>query len=450
MTTDPQSEVLESRLNDFDPAVRWKALADLADRVDRGACRAAPEAFSANMHCHTFFSYNISGHSPSSLAWLAKKNGIRLMGIVDFDVLDGVDEFLNACDRLGVRGSAGMETRVFLPEFASREINSPGNSGVFYILGVGFASGQLPEGPAADILDDLRLRARQRNLGVVEGVNACLSPVCIDYDRDVLPLTPRGNATERHIVLAYLHAAERLLADPAAFWVEKLALPPDQAANVVHDSAGLQQQVRSRLMKRGGSGFTGPGLGAFPTLQQVIQLCQACGAIPCAAWLDGLSPGEQDFAGLLDLLLPQGVAALSLIPDRNWNIADREVQRVKVQKLYDVVRLAEDRDLPILAGTEMNGFGQKLVDDFDVPELAPVRQACLDGAHFIYGHTALQRALGWGTQSSWASRHLPGRRERRLFYTQAGLCIPPSHPGLDRLRSLLPSATPEEILEAFR
>jgi hypothetical protein len=57
------------------------------------------------------------------------------MGIVDFDVLDGVDEFLDACELVGVRGSAGIETRVFLPEFATREINSPGEPGVYLPYG---------------------------------------------------------------------------------------------------------------------------------------------------------------------------------------------------------------------------------------------------------------------------------------------------------------------------
>ena len=58
----------------------------------------------------------------------------------------------------------------------------------------------------------------------------------------------------------------------------------------------------------------------------------------------------------------------------------------------------------------MNAPGNKLVDDFDVPEMAPVKQAFLDGAHFIYGHTVMQRALGLGYQSEWAQTHLPTRR----------------------------------------
>ena len=123
----------------------------------------------ANLHCHIIFSFNAFGYSPTALAWLAKKNGYRLMGMVDFDVLDGVEEFLLACERLGVRGSAGMETRVYLPGFATREINSPGEPGVSYYMGVGFTSSQVPP-VVRPILDDLRQRATRRNRLVVERV----------------------------------------------------------------------------------------------------------------------------------------------------------------------------------------------------------------------------------------------------------------------------------------
>ena len=87
-------EALEARLNDFDPATRAAALNELATLADAGEIQCPPAADVANMHCHTFFSYNAYGYSPSGLAWLGRRNGTRLMGIVDFDVLDGVDEFL--------------------------------------------------------------------------------------------------------------------------------------------------------------------------------------------------------------------------------------------------------------------------------------------------------------------------------------------------------------------
>ena len=145
-------------------------------------------------------------------------------------------------------------------------------------------------------------------------------------------------------------------------------------------------------------------------------------------------------------MIGKGAVALNIIPDRNWNISDPETRRFKVQKLYEVVQLAEQLALPLNVGTEMNSFGQKLVDDFSAPELAPVRKAFMDGAHFIYGHTALQRALGLGYQSEWAQMHLPSRRERNEFYTKVGYQVKPERASLNRLKQFDPTMSPGEIL----
>ncbi|MGA9348511.1 MAG: hypothetical protein WBW48_06870 [Anaerolineae bacterium] len=439
---------LEKSLNDFAPDVRAGALAELVLLAQQGAVPLEPEADVANVHCHTFFSFNAYGHSPMSLAWLAKRHGFRLMGIVDFDVLDGVDEFFDACALVEVRGSAGIETRVFLPEFATREINSPGEPGVCYHMGIGFTTRRVPEA-VAGILSNLRQRAARRNKIVVERVNAYLAPVTIDYECDVLPLTPAGNPTERHMVTAYVRAAECSVSNPIEFWADKLNVEPGQVATFMGDTPKFQNLIRAKLMKRGGIGYVQPSPGTFPTVDEFHTLIVACGALPCAAWLDGISAGEQAIEELLDLLIGKGVVALNIIPDRNWNIADPETRRLKVQNLYDVVRLAQELALPLNVGTEMNSFGQKVADDFDAPELAPVRQVFLDGAHFIYGHTILQRALGMGYQSEWAQIHMPSRRERNEFYTQVGYRVPPGKAGLARLKQLDAAKTPSDILSTL-
>ena len=437
---------LEAQLSDFDPEVRRRALVDLAALAARGEIRLPPEADVANMHCHTFFSFNAYGYSPRGLAWLAKRHGYRLLGTMDFDVLDAVDEFLDACELLGVRGSAGIETRVVIPEFATREINSPGEPGISYHMGIGFTSSRAP-GPAAAILASMRQRAAQRNRGLIERVNAHLAPVVIDFERDVLPLTPGGNPTERHILVAYVRAAERVSGDPVSFWAGKLGMHRDEVAALIDDFPKLSNLIRVKLMKRGGVGYVQPAPQSFPSVGEFHRMILACGALPCAGWLDGTSPGEQSFPELLGLLIEQGAVALNIIPDRNWNIADPEMRRLKVSKLVETVQLAADLDLPLNVGTEMNAFGQKLVDDFDTPELRPLRRAFLDGAYFIYGHTLLQRAAGLGYQSEWARAQLPTRRQRNDFYTQVGRRVPPGRAGLDRLRQQLnPSMTPAEVI----
>ncbi|MCS7259388.1 MAG: PHP domain-containing protein [Anaerolineae bacterium] len=151
MELEAQIATWEAQLNDFDPHVRATALAALKAMADQGAISPPPLRDVVNMHCHTFFSFNAYGYSPSGLAWLAWRQGFRVIGIVDFDVLHGVEEFLTACEALGVRGTAGLETRVFIPQFATREINSPGEPGIAYHMGIGFTSSQVPA-EAAEVL----------------------------------------------------------------------------------------------------------------------------------------------------------------------------------------------------------------------------------------------------------------------------------------------------------
>ncbi len=445
------------------------ALAELAALAGAGEVAVAPERPAVNMHCHTFFSFNAYGYSPAALAWLAKKRGFQAAGIVDFDVLDAVEEFLGACEIVGVRGSAGIETRVFIPEFATREINSPGEPGVYYHMGIGFTSGVVPDlsglsrpdRSPVETLASMRARAERRNREMLARLNAHLAPLAIDYERDVLPLTPAGNATERHMLVAIIRQAAAMMNDgpeaaPShallAFWANKLSTPEGQIAATIGDYAKFSNLVRGKLMKKGGVGYVVPTpdlWSSFPTVEEYHSFIEACGALPTATWLDGTSAGEEAIDELMGLLIEKGVVALNIIPDRNWNIADPAARALKVRKLHEIVEIAARLDLPINVGTEMNAPGNKLVDDFDAPEMAPVRQAFLDGAHFIYGHTVMQRALGLGYQSAWAKRHLPPRRQRNAFYQAVGYMVRPGKAGMADLRRLDATSMPERLLRAL-
>jgi len=437
-----------ARLQDFDPAVRSRALdALLAARRGGLLPRPAPRDL-VNMHCHTFYSYNAYGHTPTSLAWLAAEQGWRGIATVDFDVLDGVAETLGACERSGVRAAAGLETRTCVPEFSRWEINSPGEPGVCYFVGLGFASASVP--PAAErTFRRMRQGAEQRNREMVARINAYLDPVTVDYDRDVLPLTPAGNATERHILLAYDASSRRTFPEQAqrvAFWAARLGVSEAAYAASESPDPGPNDLIRSRLMKRGGVGYAQPDAGTFPPLADVAQAITACGAVPVCAWLDGASEGERRMEALLDHMTALGVSALNIIPERNWNYADPAVREEKVRALVAVVELARSRDLPIIVGTEMNKAGQPIVDDLDGDALRPLRPDILRGADWIVGHTLLERALGRGMQSPWAARHLPGRGERNAFYAEVGAAALPG-PGLRaRISALADVEAPEMLL----
>jgi hypothetical protein len=363
-------------------------------------------------------------------------------------VLDGVDEFLFACEILGVRGSAGIETRVAVPELATQVINSPGEPGVAYHMGIGFATGT-PPASVAPILASMRDRAAERNRAMLSKINAHLDPVTVDHEGDVLPLTPAGNATERHMLAAIIRASQRRFPRRdrrAAFWSDRLGVEKEQVLSAMAEPVGFADLVRSRLMKSGGVGHVPPTPDSFPSVEEFHSFVVGCGALPCVAWLDGTSEGEENGAELLETWVGKGAVALNLIPERNWNLPPGPDRSLKIRKLREIVQAAADLDLPLNIGTEMNSPGAPLADDFSAPILAPMTRAFMAGAYFIYGHTVMQRSLALGYQSRWAQEHLPSRRRRNDFYETIGRRVRPGAEGMDRLRRLLDLSTPDAIL----
>ena len=77
---------------------------------------------------------------------------------------------------------------------------------------------------------------------------------------------------------------------------------------------------------------------------------------------------------------------------------------------------------------------------------AAIPQAFLDGAYFVYGHTAMQRLRGMGFQSEWAKDQLPVRKERNVFYTQIGRALPPGVEGAGKAALVSTEHRPHDVL----
>ena len=87
--------------------------------------------------------------------------------------------------------------------------------------------------------------------------------------------------------------------DAAGFWSERLGMARAAVEKAMTDSPSFQNTLRNKLMKKGGPGYVQPGHDTFPPVEKLNALSVACGALPCAAWLDGLSPGEQAIEELM-------------------------------------------------------------------------------------------------------------------------------------------------------
>ena len=426
------TESLEQQLDSYKPAERRQALMALCQQVEVGTINLPTPGTDVNLHAHTFLSYNAYGYSPSKYAWLARKAGLAVAGIVDFDVLDALEEFVEAGRLVGLKTCVSLESRVFVPEFATRVINSPGEPGVSYHMGAGFTSAvQHP------FLLEMRAAAAQRTRDMLGRVNAYMRPVELDYEKDVVPLTPKGNATERHLCEAFERKAAQVFPDPArlaAYWQEKLGDAPAAGAK-------LQNLIRAKTMKKGGVGYVQPGKGSFPLMADMNRFVLESGAIPTLTWLDGTAEGEKSLDELFATGIAAGAAALNIIPDRNYTPG---VKDQKLQNLYDVVEMAEKHHFPIIVGTEMNSPGNKFVDSFGTAELKPLVPIFLRGAHIIYGHSVMQRQSGLGYLSPWAKKAFASVKARNGFFERLGCDVQPASE--DRLSGLTAEAAPDQIL----
>jgi hypothetical protein len=414
----------EIELGSFNWESRRDALQKLYRMLCSGQVSVVPELALVNLHCHTFFSFNAYGYSPTAYAWEAKKRGLYGAGIVDFDVLDGVEEFLESCDLLGLRCHAGIESRVIVSEWRNREINSPGKPGICYFMGSGFTSGAPELRNSHDTLWKMYTLAQRRNRVMIEKLNHYLGEVSLDYEEDVLPLTPSGNATERHMLAALHEKSLKLFPDRdslARFWSHALQTKQDNVETLLDRPVELQMLIRSKLMKQGGPGHSIPDDDSFPQLEEMITMVQDLGAVPTHTWLNGLCEGEKDGPAALDFMIEKGAACLNIIPDRNWNIVDNEERNIKVEKLYEIVREAAARDLVIIVGTEMNRQGQRFVDDFFAEPMKPVGEEFMRGARIMTGHTLLSKHIGIGLLSSEVKERFRGNLEKRnRFFERAG------------------------------
>lgn len=413
----------EQALDSFQPGERRQAVESLAASGDLPS-----PGVNLNLHLHSFFSYNAKGWSPSRIAWESRRAGLYAAGLCDFDVLDGLEEFLAAGAALGLRATVNLETRAFLREFSTVEINSPGEPGVTYIMGGGFTRVPAEGTPPAVMLRRLRDQAAARNRALVARVNPHVGQVAVDYERDVVPLSPGKCPTERHIVRAYVERARTVFGDESgrvAYWAGILGKPADEIRGLIGNTAAFEERVRARLVKQGGLGYEPPTDKTFPAVDDFVAWVLACEAIPTVTWLDGTSQGEGDAMAMLTCLQAKGAAAANIIPDRNWNYKDPAARALKWKKLRDFVEACDRLEMPINIGTEMNRDGLPFADDLTGEALAPFRETFTRGAQVMVGHTILGRYAGFPYVGAAAQAEFGADvSARNRFYAAVG-ALPP-------------------------
>ena len=415
-------------------------------------CASGSQRGNINMHIHSHFSYNAENWSPSRIARACATRGLDAAGLIDFDVLDGLDEFLAEGERLGLRTVVGVEARVFYDEFADEEIDSPGEPGVSYMAGIGFCKVPARETRAADGLQRWRDNAQKRNAELIERINPHVPQIALDYETQVVPLSPGNCPTERHIIAAYMARADEVFSGDqlTQFWLKTLGKSKEDVEALLASRTKMGDVVRARFAKRGGFGYVQPTAESFPKMSEFIDWVRDCGAIPMESWLDGTGTGEADAERLIDTSVAKGCRVLNLIPDRNWNIADREIKKMKIANLRTIVELADARNLPLCIGTEMNKAGLPFVDDLRGPVLSEFAETFYRGAMVLVGHTICGRFAEFGYLSQAAEETYKTMEKRNDFFALVGALPPVTVPIAAALRGAGPEKALNKINDSVR
>jgi len=360
-------------LSDFNEEIRKEVFLKIFELIQQNKIKRDREFNGLlNAHIHTFHSFNYKNWSPFRIVFEGWKKGLLFIGTVDFDTLSGLEETLFAGELLDVKVIGGFESRVFLREMKDKVINSPGEPGIFYLCGKGFKKMPDRDSEEGKFFEKLKIVAQRRNKKIIEKINNYLKYVKIDYKKDLLPLTPSKNPTERHIIIAYYKKSLEVLNDKAhEFWSDILNIEKRKIIDLESKNKGdLYEIIRQKLIKSGGPGYVKAEGSDFPLFDEVVKITEKAGGIPIGTWLDGTNEGEKNSEIFLELMKEKGVKGITIIPERNWNIKDENEKKIKVEKLEEFMGTCIKMEMPVICGTEMNKYGQPFVDNFLRPEIS--------------------------------------------------------------------------------
>ncbi|MGD0920443.1 MAG: hypothetical protein ABSA70_01605 [Terriglobia bacterium] len=366
-----------------------------------------------NSHIHTSESFSVF-RSPTEAVWQAAREGIAVLGINDHYTVAGHNEFRQACEIAGIAAVFSLEAAAMdrTAEVGGLLLNDPDNPGRVYLCGKGITRIPPDSSVAMHTLARLRAALERRNREITEKVAAVfrerLNANGPTWEA-VGALTPRGNATERHVAWAAVQRLRELAAERRAPLAELVArccaaAPPGRA-----DDATLQIFVRARLLKAGGPCYVPESEEAFVPPNEMREIFLAFGAIPTYPVLGNpVTSGERDIEVLLDRLETEGFYAIEVIPHRNTR-----------ERLAEIISTARRRWWPVFNGTEHNTpEARALLDPFALdPEFEPwFRQSTA----VLLGHQAVVSHGKQGFVDDNGRPTIPDARARFEYFSAAG------------------------------
>lgn len=261
---------------------------------------------------------------------LASAEGLHILGISNYYDYSVYSEFAFRCLSARILPLFGTEIICLNEDLvrAGVRVNDPANPGKMYLCGKGIHRFKPLSEEAAALLQVIRDKDSARMREMVERLGEVFAAAGFDAELDELQV--KQMVVERHgcpletVYLQERHIAqafqERMAACLTAEQQREVlrrayGVEPQSALN---DPVGVQNEIRSRLMKAGKPGYVPE---TFVDYEHARKLILALGGIPCYPVLaDGVQPPcefEETPEALLERLREYDIHCAEFIPNRN-------------------------------------------------------------------------------------------------------------------------------------
>ncbi len=280
-----------------------------------------------NAHIHT--PYSFSGFSDIEQAFLmAKKEGVSVLGINDFYTSDGYDEFAEQAQKHKIFPLFNIEFMALQTDLqkAGIRVNDPNNPGRTYICGKGLRQPVKMSDASLTKLLNLQKESNKQTFLMIEKLNSFFAERKINIQLDAVEVQKKlakNLLRERHIAQAVrLAVFKKEITDLRRAQLFNSIFQGKKINAAIDDIAGLENEIRTKLLKAGSVAYVTEQPKAFLSIDEVKTIIIDAGGIPCYPLLLDFNNGsltefEANKEKLLQELIKNEIYCIEIISTRN-------------------------------------------------------------------------------------------------------------------------------------
>ena len=303
-----------------------------------------------NTHIHTPYSFS-SFDSIEQAVMLAKEECVGVLGINDFNTIDGHVLFAEVCAKHNIFPIFNIEfATIFEADKANNfRWNDVSHPGIMYLCGKALDFPIKLNADSKNLLATVWKISQDRIWKILFNINDYMRSLSIDIFLDyqkIRSLYAKQAVRERHIAKALYMSFVEKWNDPNLLLEKFRNLFKDDTFSAdLADAVFLQNEIKNRLLRPGNIGYVDEKYAAHVRFYEAKSLILGSGGIPCYPFFlgrsDDVTEKEKPINTLMSELVELGIHAVEFISNR-----------VPFDKLKDYVRAFQKNGFCVSFGTE--------------------------------------------------------------------------------------------------